>query len=180
MRGITFIGMAGAGKSSVGRIVGEILNWRVVDLDKLILQAQGMNHNDYMKKFGEQALSDLEQKLTLDLNFDNTVFSPPGSMVYSGLAMDKIKRESIVIYLNAPPEIIQKRMGDRLYKNGIIGLKEKGLSQLMQERAVYYERYADYTFESGDHSARKMAETVLFGLQKAGLNLKKNAISQHQ
>ena len=61
MKGVTFIGMAGVGKSAVGKILAEKIAWKFIDLDKYILEKQGITHHEYMKKFGEQALSDLER-----------------------------------------------------------------------------------------------------------------------
>ncbi len=163
--------MAGSGKSAVGEVVAEMLGWQFVDLDKLILQTQNMSHDDYMKTHGEAGLAVLEEQLTLNLDLQDTVYSPPGSIIYHNKGMEKIKKESIVVYLKTEPEIIEKRLGENLYKNGIIGLKEKGLAKLMAERAVYYEKYADYTFYSGDQSKQEMAKKVIDGLIKAGIHL---------
>lgn len=163
--------MAGVGKSAIGKRVALALNWRFVDLDKLILETQGLSHHDYMKLHGEPALSALEEKLTLELDLQDTVYAPPGSMIYAPKAMAKIKRDSIVVYLESTPEIIRERLGDNLYKNGIIGLEEKGLPKLMAERAELYEQYADYTFVSGRQTREEMATTVIKGLQDAGIEL---------
>lgn len=158
---ITLIGMAGSGKSSTGIILAETLDWKYVDLDKLIFDTQGMTHHDYMEQNGEMALSDLENKLTLDLNFENLVFASPGSIIYSAPAMKKIKRNSTIIYLETEPETIEKRIGNKLYKNGILGLKEKGLKKLMEERAVFYNKYADFTFHSKEETPHEMADTII-------------------
>jgi len=171
MRGITLIGMAGSGKSAVGKIMAQTLGWNFVDLDKLILQTQGISHHDYMKMNGGQALSALEERLTLGLDFKDTIFAPPGSMVYAQKAMEKIKRDSTAVYLKTTPEIVEKRLGERLYQNGIIGLEEKGLAKLMAERSVLYEKYADYTFQSGEQTKEEMAKIVISGLKDQGLKL---------
>ena len=171
MKGITFIGMAGSGKSAVGEIIAQILGWKFIDLDKLILKTQGMSHDDYMKTRGEQALSKLEQRLTLELDLQDSIFAPPGSMVYAERAMERIKKDSLVVYLRTTPAIVEKRLGERLYKNGIIGLEEKGLPKLMAERAVLYEKYQDYTFDSGEQTKQEMAEKVIAGLRVAGVSL---------
>jgi len=171
MKGITFIGMAGVGKSAVGRIAAEILHWRFVDLDKLILETQKMTHHEYMKKYGGEGLRVLEEELTLDLDLADTVYSPPGSMVYSAVAMEKVKEYSMVVYLKATAEIIEKRLGRNLYTNGIIGLEEKGLAGVMAERMPLYEKYADYIFESKDQTKEEMAQKVISGLRTAGVKI---------
>ena len=167
-KGITLIGMAGAGKSGVGRILAEKLGWKFVDVDKSILEKLGITHHEYMKRNGEEALKNLEEQLTLDLDFENTILAPPGSVIYWKPELwSKIKQNSQVVYLETTPETIEKRLGDRLYKNGIIGLEEKGLRGLMAERVPLYEKYADYTFKSRDQSKDEMAKIVMDGLKKA-------------
>ncbi len=170
MNGITLIGMAGAGKSAVGRSMAELLGWQFWDLDKIILERQGISHHEYMKRNGEQSLSQLEEQYAMSLDLQNAVFAPPGSMVYAERAMERIKRDSLVVYLRTTPGIVEKRLGERLYKNGIIGLEGKGLPKLMAERAVLYEKYADYIFDSAEQTKQEMAEKVIAGLRAAGIN----------
>lgn len=168
MKGITLIGMAGAGKSTVGQILATMLGWRFIDLDKLILQTQGMDHHSYMKQNGEEALKQLEEQLTMDLDFNRTVFAPPGSVIYSPKSMEKISQESTTIYLQATPGIIVTRLGDRLYKNGIIGLEAKGLNGVMAERVPLYEKYAQFRIETSDQSKEEIAKKIIIELKLAG------------
>ena len=64
MKGITFIGMAGCGKSAIGKRLAQALDWKFIDLDLLILEKQGISHHEYMKRHGEEALKNigLEEK----------------------------------------------------------------------------------------------------------------------
>ena len=163
---ITLIGMSGSGKSTTGIILAEVLKWRYVDLDKLIFETEHITHHEYMEKNGENALSELENKLTLELDFKDLVFAPPGSIIYSPSAMEKIKNNSTVVYLETEPETIEKRLGDKLYKNGILGLKEKGLKKLMEERAVFYNKYANSTFHSEKETPQEMADIIISALKK--------------
>jgi shikimate kinase len=168
-KGITLIGMAGVGKSAVGKIMAGVLGWQFWDLDKVILERQGINHHEYMKRNGGQALSLLEEQYALSLNLQNSIFAPPGSMIYSVKAMEKIKADSVVVYLEASPETIEKRLGENLYKNGIIGLEEKGLAGLMAERVPLYEKYADFTLHSGNQTKQDMAQRVIAVLRAEGI-----------
>lgn len=153
--------MAGSGKSATGEILAKTLNLKYIDLDKLIFDTEHITHHEYMEKNGEEALSDLENKLTLGLDFKSVVFAPPGSIIYSSSAMQKIKESSTVVYLEAEPETIEKRLGERLYQNGILGLKEKGLKKLMEERAIFYNKYADVTIHSGEQTKEEVADMVV-------------------
>jgi shikimate kinase len=170
-KGITLIGMAGVGKSAVGGIMAEVLGWQFWDLDKVILERQGISHHEYMKRNGEQALSKLEEQYALSLNLQNSIFAPPGSIVYSKKAMQKIKTDSVVVYLEAQAGTIAKRLGENLYKNGIIGLEEKGLAGVMAERIPLYEKYADFTYHSDDQTKEGMAQKVITALQAEGIPL---------
>jgi len=76
MNGITLIGMAGAGKSAVGRSMAELLGWQFWDLDKIILERQGISHHEYMKRNGEQALSRLEEQYAMSLDLQKCHFCP--------------------------------------------------------------------------------------------------------
>ena len=172
MKGITFIGMAGAGKSAIGRTMAPIIGWKFIDTDKLILEKQGITHHEYMKRNGGKALVQLEEAYTLELDLADTIFAPPGSVIYSSKSMEKVKRDSIVVYLEAGPDIILKHLGDNLYKNGIVGLEEKGLAGVMAERIPLYKKYADFTFHSGDQTKEEMARLVITGLIKEGIKLK--------
>lgn len=159
--------MAGAGKSGVGRILAQMLGWRFVDLDKLILEKQGITHHEYMKRNGEEALKELEERLTMGLDLHAKVFAPPGSVIYWNQEIwSKLKKDTVVVYLETDPATIEKRLGERLYQNGIIGLEEKGLKGLMAERVPLYEKYADRTFKSTDQSKDEMAKIILDGLKK--------------
>lgn len=161
--------MAGVGKSAVGKVMAEVLAWQFWDLDKVILERQGISHHEYMKRNGEQALSRLEEQYALSLDLQNSIFAPPGSMVYSKKAMQKIKTDTVVVYLQAEPETIAKRLGENLYKNGIIGLEEKGLAGVMAERTPLYEQYADFTLRSGNQTKEEMAQIVIAALREKGI-----------
>jgi shikimate kinase len=150
---ITLIGMPASGKSTIGKILADKLGWDFVDLDNLIKEKTGRNYDEILEQDGEQKLLDLENKYTLALDFKkNTIFSPGGSIMYSPEAMEKIKKETKVIYIETSLREIQKRLNKRVIKGGIIGLKEKGIKKLFKERELVYRKIADHTINIKDLS----------------------------
>ncbi len=57
---ITLIGMAGAGKSTVGSALAQELGWAFVDSDHLIEAAYGARLQDITDKLGKAAFLDTE------------------------------------------------------------------------------------------------------------------------
>lgn len=147
MRGVTLIGMPASGKSTIGKLLAEHLKWKFIDLDELIGDREGMDVNEILQKKGEKELMRLETDYTLKQDFSDVVFSPGGSIIYSDEAMGKLKKETTIIYLETPLEEIKKRINRHRRKQAIVGLKEKGIDKVFEERAPIYESKADYVID---------------------------------
>ncbi|MBI4992478.1 MAG: shikimate kinase [Candidatus Harrisonbacteria bacterium] len=162
MKGVTLIGMPGSGKSTVGKLLASRLNLNFVDLDLLIKEKTGKTHQEILEKSGDKELLKLEEQYTLQLNFANTVFSPGGSIIYSPAAMAKLIRETNIFYLNLPLEEIKKRLGENIDYRGIVGLKEKGIEGLFEERVPAYQSCAHYTLDCHGFDEKRIAEGILW------------------
>lgn len=141
-KGITLIGMPGSGKSTVGKLLAKEIGYNFIDLDEFIKEKSGKSHQEIIRIEGEKELLRLEELYTLGLDFTKTVFSPGGSIVYSLPAMEKLKKETQIFYLYLPMEVVEKRLQGIAEGRGIIGLKEKGLEKLLEERHPIYEKFA--------------------------------------
>jgi shikimate kinase len=142
---ITFIGMAGAGKSTVGKRIAKRLGYDFIDIDDVIEAKTGMKLQQIIDRMGDEKFIEIEEKVVLELdNLKNHVFSPGGSIIYSQAAMDFLKRNSTVIFLDVPFRVIDARLRNRTNR-GIIGLKDKPLEALFKERLILYKKYADIT-----------------------------------
>ncbi len=145
IKGITLIGMSGAGKSTIGRLLARHLDFYFLDLDEYIKEKEGVSHVKIMEKEGENELLRLENKYALELAYDKTVFSPSGSIIYSSQAIEKLKNLTTIVYLNVSYEYLVERMKDNIYNRGIIGLKDRGLKSVFLEREPLYVQAAHHT-----------------------------------
>ncbi len=162
MSALTLIGMPGSGKSTIGKLIAHQLGWNFVDLDILILEKTSVSHDKILDEQGQEALLKLENDLTVELPFTNLVFSPGGSIIYSQEAMEKIKHESKIIYLELPLTEIQRRLGNNADNSrGIVDFKEKGYVGLYTERTPVYERYAHHIIPCLDLDITTIVERVL-------------------
>ncbi|MBQ9741772.1 MAG: shikimate kinase, partial [Kiritimatiellae bacterium] len=79
---ITFIGMAGAGKTTVGRLVARSLDWAFADSDHIIEAAFGAPLQAVADSMTKDAFIDVEAEIVCGLLFSRTVISTGGSVIY--------------------------------------------------------------------------------------------------
>jgi shikimate kinase len=155
---ITLIGMAGAGKSVIGRELAKALHYRFIDTDEVIEKELNLRLQEILDQFGEERFLRIEEETVLSLGpLDQCVISPGGSVIYSTEAMKFLKENSVVVFLDVPLESIGKRIPNQSAR-GIVGLKKKELKVLFHERIPLYKKYADITIEIPERTER---ETVL-------------------
>jgi shikimate kinase len=168
MCAITLIGMPGAGKSTVGAMLAKELNYDFLDLDVLIKEREGKDPHRFIKEYGEEAFLQLEEALVNNLEISNfkkgLVFAPGGSIVYSAPAMEKLRNESKVFYLELPLKTIQNRLGDLIGQRGVIGLNKKGIFDLYNERTQLYRQYTHYTLNCAGCGEKEIVKGILWHL----------------
>jgi|SRR3989344_761382 len=162
MKGISLIGMPGAGKSTIGRQLAGRLNWRFVDLDSVLEEKTGQPPAEFIKEKGERAFLDLEEKSALELDLANAVFAPGGSIVYCQKAMEKIRRETAVFFLDWPVEEIKKRLAPNPLERGIIGLASQGIENLFTERRPLYQSWAHHTILCSSDLEKEIIDQIIF------------------
>ncbi len=144
---IALIGMAGVGKSALGEELAKRLNYRFLDIDEVIEKKTKLRLQEIIDSSGEDEFLKIEEKAVLGLGeLDRCVISPGGSVVYSKAAMGFLKENSVVVFLDASFESINGRITNHSTR-GIIGLKNKSLKELFEERLPLYKKYADITIE---------------------------------
>ncbi|QQG37763.1 MAG: AAA family ATPase [Candidatus Kaiserbacteria bacterium] len=153
MANLTLIGMAGAGKSHVGRRLAERLGYEFLDIDTYLENQYGKELEKIVEELGDERFIDVEGKAIIEATNgrDAHVFSPGGSSVYEPEAMDHLGKISRIVYLRVPFETIQKRIGDSPERMGrIIGIKGQSFRELYDKRAVLYEKYAHHVVDIGE------------------------------
>jgi len=158
---ITLIGMAGAGKSTIGRALAKRLGYTFIDVDYLIREKTGMSLQELIDKEGDSALIKFEEDAVLRLGqMDNCIISPGGSVIYSEKAMEHLKKVSKIIFLDAPFRSILRRIPNAR-KRGIVGLRDRSLKELFEERIVLYQKYADFSIKlSEKENIQEIAEKI--------------------
>ncbi len=156
MRNIVLIGMPGVGKSTVGQLLARTLGRKFVDTDGVIEQQEGRPLQDIIDRDGLASFLDIEERAVLNLAVSGYVVATGGSVVYSALAMARLKEQGTVVYLRVPYQEIRARIVNES-ERGLVMSKEQDLHGLYQERTPLYEAYADAAI---DCSGKDIGEIV--------------------
>ena len=135
--------MAGAGKTSVGKALSLELGYEFLDTDKIIETSYGKS-KDIIDSEGKDRFRVIEEEVLLSINFKNTLLATGGSAVFSPLAMEHLRDNSDVIYLEVSFENISERVLD-FEERGFIKESHQSVEEAYVERLVLYEKYADYS-----------------------------------
>ncbi|SNB79111.1 shikimate kinase [Arboricoccus pini] len=170
-RTLVFVGLMGAGKTSVGRRVARLANADFVDADDEIVAAAGCSIPEIFESFGEEKFRDLERRVVARL-----LEGPPIVLSLGGGAfMDDTTRTLVLsqadsVWLKAELDILLSRVLRKRQTRPLLakGDPAKTLAALIEERHPVY-ALADHVVESGNQSADAMATEIVALLREKGV-----------
>jgi shikimate kinase len=166
---ILLIGMMGAGKSTVGRLLAERLQWPYVDSDEQVERRTGMTVPDIFATRGEPAFR-AEESVALDeatTSDGPLVVSVAGGAVLDADNRTRIRQAGLVVWLRAEVSTLARRVGSGAGRP-LLGDDPLGsLSRLYRERAPLYQNLADLTVDVDEATPEEAAERVLAARHRA-------------
>lgn len=144
MKNIVLIGMPAVGKSTVGVVVAKRLGYEFVDTDLLIQKQEKRLLKEIIAQEGNDGFLAIENQVNRDLDVENVVIAPGGSVVYCEEAMEHYKKTGTVVYLKVSYETINRRI-QNAKSRGVVLKEGQTLKDLYEERVCLFEKYADYT-----------------------------------
>ncbi len=143
---ISFIGMAGCGKTTIGKALSIELSLSYVDTDKLIENQFKQSLEDIKQSNGYKFVRKAEEEIILGLKNNIEIISTGGSAVYSESAMSHLQSFSKIIYISTPLNIIKERIGDGQGR-GFAAPNEMSIEDVFYEREPLYNKWADKTVD---------------------------------
>ncbi len=141
---LSLVGMAGAGKSTLGLLLAEALGFAHLDTDKVIEAHYGCALQDILDRFGPAGFLDAEEMVVRQLFLRRTVVSTGGSVVYRPPAVAKLKSLGPVVHLDICQDTFLQRVGSA-ENRGFVRLEGRDMTGVYEERTPLYRAAADFT-----------------------------------
>jgi shikimate kinase len=163
---VVLVGMMGAGKSTVARLLAEAFGCPALDTDEMVERRVGMTVAEMFAGEGEGAFRAAESRAIGELgSFEGPlVASVGGGAVLSETNRAVLSSVGTVVWLRALPATLARRVGRGtgrpLLKRAGAGPLE-ALAQIADERQALYEEIADLVVDVDGLSSRQVARELL-------------------
>jgi XRE family aerobic/anaerobic benzoate catabolism transcriptional regulator len=165
--GIALIGLRGAGKSTLGKILAKKIGWNFVELNKEIEAQNGLSIAEIIALYGQEGFRRMEQSALNQLlaRKELMVLATGGGIVSEPLTFDLILSSFYTIWLKAEPE---EHMG-RVRKQGDLRPMADDRSAMAELRNILVSREPLYARASAtvdtaglsvDAAAARLIDTV--------------------
>lgn len=162
-RNIFLIGPMGAGKSTIGRQLAQMLNMDFLDSDAVIEERAGADIDWIFDLEGEAGFRKREEKILNELTqAQGLVLSTGGGSVISKDNRNVLSARGIVVYLETTVDKQYERT-QRDKKRPLLQTEDpyQTLLDLAKVRNPLYEEIADITLQTDEQSAKVVAGQII-------------------
>jgi shikimate kinase len=161
---IVLVGMMGAGKSSVGRVLARKLHRPLLDSDELIEERTGRTVREIWSSDGEAAFRAIETETLLAMLADT---EPAVVAAAGGVVLAEANRSALaasdahVVWLLANVELLVTRVKNGVHRPLLDDDPEGMLRQMYTDRESLYTEVADAVVSVDHRSINEVAQAVL-------------------
>ena len=160
---IVITGPMGSGKTRVGKQIAQKINLKFIDSDSLIVHQTEYSISDYFNQFGEQEFRKKEEQIINEISRKNGfVIATGGGVVLNPRNMRSLRRNGIIINLNASIETLMNRLKYSKKKRPLLqstNIKE-ALMQYSEGRSRQYSN-ADFRIDTDFLTTKEVVSKII-------------------
>ena len=147
---LIFIGLMGAGKTTIGKCLAQRLGWQFYDSDQEVVKRTGVPISTIFELEGEASFREREHAVISDLSqLKHCVIATGGGAILRHENRQLLQQSGTVIYLSTSVDCILKRTAqDKSRPLLQVDNPRERLEKLFQERDPLYRDIADHIVET--------------------------------
>jgi shikimate kinase len=141
-RNIVLIGMPGAGKTTVGKMLYERLELKFVDVDDFIVEESGKTIPELFD-VSESHFRNVESEAIKKLSMDkSSIIATGGGVIKNKANIEELKKHGIIVFIDRPLGNIAEDV--EISKRPLLKDGVQKLFDLYDERYELYKKYSDF------------------------------------
>lgn len=167
-KNIVLIGMRGSGKTIIAKMISEKLNKKFLELDEMLVKKMNMTIDQIVKKYGWDFFRKKESEIVKEVaDEQDLVISTGGGVVTRPENITALKKNGMLIYLNASLETLLKRIGKKIgYDPKMPALTNQKnpkaeITYILNQREKLYRMAADQIIETDNLSPKQLANIII-------------------
>lgn len=162
-RSVFLIGMMGAGKSTVGRMLANALGFTFVDADRELEARSGVLIATIFSVEGEEGFRKREAALLDELTQrPGIVLATGGGAVLDPATRQRLRERGLVVYLRASADEIHRRTRNDRSRPLLQAADPRArIEELLTQRQPLYEETAHLAFQSASANPRRLVRRLL-------------------
>ena len=163
---VVLVGLPGAGKSKVGRLLAERLCVDHIDTDALVVEREGRPIADIFATDGEAAFRVMETEAVAEALAHVAVVSLGGGAAATPAVRELLSGHTVV-YIDAPHEELVRRTASKTHRPLLADDPSGTLARLRTEREPHYRSVATIVVESGSGPVDDVVTAIAQQLEHA-------------
>ncbi len=170
---VLLLGMMGAGKSTVGTRLAQVLGYQFIELDTVVLSHTGFTSIAEVYEHRGSLWKECELEISKDMSLDShQVIACGGGFTDNALNIQYFREHNIaqIIYVHASPKVLAHRVlsgmdQERLARHELDGK----MSHLYRTRDHLYRMHADFVVETDEREVKEVVKEIVTKLHHASM-----------
>ena len=151
---IVLIGMPGAGKTTLGKMLSKRLAKPFIDIDELIEQVAHKSIPSIFQEDGEKVFRRMEREAVASCRLiKNSVIATGGGTVIDDNNVEDLRENGILFFIDSAPNKIWSRPS--LITRPLIGKSKENLLLIYRQRRKVYMQVADFVLDNNKGHLRR-------------------------
>lgn len=166
-RSVALVGLMGAGKTTIGRKLAQMLEMPFVDSDAEIERVSRMSVSELFAAYGETEFRALEARVLGRIVEDRPrVIGTGGGAYMNEATRGLLRQKAVTVWLKADIDLLMERVGKRPTRPLLQAPDPRGVMQrLMEQRYPIYAE-ADITVQSRNARRETIAREIVTALDR--------------
>ena len=156
---IVLTGMAGSGKSEIGKELAKISGRQLVDTDSIIAERTKMSIPEIFEKYGEKYFRELESEVIAEVS------KKQGVVIATGGGATMLEKNRIAFSANGKIVLIVRELKELATVGRPLSCDYEKVEKLWSQRKSVYENFADITIKNSK-SVKTAAKEIIKKLSK--------------